>query len=47
MLGVGDTLPDGALIVEVRGYGIVVRRGDVLQEIPLPVPPSPGIERVP
>jgi general secretion pathway protein C len=47
MVGVGDTLPDGALIVEVRGYGIVVRRGDVLQEILLLVPPSPGIERAP
>jgi general secretion pathway protein C len=47
MAGVGDTLPDGALIVEVRGYGIVVRRGDAVQEILLPVPPSPGIERVP
>jgi len=47
MAGVGDTLPDGALVLEVRGYGIVVRRGDVLQEILLPVPPSPGIERVP
>jgi hypothetical protein len=47
MAGVGDTLPDGALVIEVRGYGIVVRRGDVLQEILLPVPPSPGIERAP